>query len=158
MPKITTTSGSLVASHQVTLWKQANRILDVATSNNIERASPFWFLSRNSKIVAWVGGGAQDHSNEWIKGRILPFDNLAASKPNIGRRYQPQRRTSTFWFLSPTSEIVAWVLGRGPRSQPCVNQGSYLTIRHSGSKRAEYWTSLPATRESLAFLVPFTDF
>ena len=76
-----------------------------------QRASPFWFLSPTSKVVAWVGGGTLDHSKEWAKGRISPSDTMAASKPKIRYRYQPQQRASPFWFLSPTSKVAAWVGG-----------------------------------------------
>jgi 3'-phosphoadenosine 5'-phosphosulfate sulfotransferase (PAPS reductase)/FAD synthetase len=76
-----------------------------------QRAMPFWFLPRTSKIVAWVVGGRQDHSDEWAKGRITSLDTIEASMPSIGRRNQPQQRAVPFWFLSRTSKIVAWVVG-----------------------------------------------
>ena len=62
--------------------------------------------------------------------------------------------TKSHAFLVAFTNFQNLYLGgvRSPRSQPRVGQGSHLTIRHYGSKLAEYWTSLPATTESHAFL------
>jgi hypothetical protein len=74
---------------------------------------------------------------------------MEASEPTIGYHYQPQQRN--FVVLVTIATFHTRCLGgvRSQRSQPREDQKSHLTMRHNGSKRADYWISLPATTEEL---------
>ena len=131
--------------------------MDVATSHNRETLL-FWLLSRPFTLVARVGEGARDHSHELIKGLMSPVDTLEAGGPKIGRHYQPQQGKFVVLVTFTTFHACCSGGGRRPRSQRRVDQGSYTTTEHGGSKRVEEWTSLLATIEKLGCLVTFTTY
>ena len=88
----------------------------------------FWFIPRTSKIVAWVVRGRQDHSHEWAKGRSSPFYTTVASKPNVGRHYQPQQRAMSFGLFH---ELPKSLLGWCEVAKITATSGSRAAAHHS---------------------------
>jgi hypothetical protein len=105
------------------------------------------FLLRSRKYI----NHRQDSPRKMdIIGGILPVDTMEASGRKIGRHYQPQQRKSVVLAtIAIFHTRCSGARGR-PRSQLLrVGHGSNLTTGHYGSKRAEDWTTLPATIEKL---------
>jgi hypothetical protein len=133
--------------------------LDVTTSHNRETLL-FLLISRPFMLVARVGKGARDHIYQWIKGYMSPVDTLGAGGPKIGRHYQPQHGNFVVSVNFTTFHACCSGGERRPRSHLSVDQGLYVTSEHFGSRRAEDWTSLPATKGKLCLFLllsrPFT--
>jgi hypothetical protein len=107
-------------------------------------------------------GYFRDHSRSffgWVKAPEITA--TGRSRAYLTSGHFGSKRAQDWSSLPATTEKLCcygyfrdlWVScsggGRHPRSQLRVNQGSYLTCGHFGSKRAQEWTSLPATTEEL---------
>jgi hypothetical protein len=107
--KITATSRSRVASHRATLWKQASRILDVATSQNEE---PRLFGSFHERPKSLLGLGEGPKITAMIESRALSR-HLALWKQARGRLDVTtchNRGTLLFWLQSRPFTLAAWVV------------------------------------------------
>jgi hypothetical protein len=121
-PVITTMSESKALYHQRSLWKQAGRRLDVTNQQPRQRKFVIMVTFATYGEVARVGEGTRDHSNEWIKGRILLVDTLTRLGWPISPRLHPgERREPSFSPFAPKAGLL-WrsVDGRSPRLQPAT--------------------------------------
>jgi hypothetical protein len=106
--KITATSGSRVAHYHLTLWKQANRILDVTTSYNRE---PCLFGPFTNFQNRCLGGVRSPRSQPRVgQGSHITIRHYGSKPTEFWMSLPATTESHAFLVLSRTSKIVAWVV------------------------------------------------
>jgi hypothetical protein len=111
-PVIRAMSESGVLSHQRSLWKQADRKRDVATSQN-RGTWLLWLQSRPFTIATRVLESARHRSYERIEGATTPVNTTEASGPKIEHHYQPQQRILVVFDDFTTFDALYILTGAG---------------------------------------------
>ena len=107
-------------------------------------------LSSGGLLVVDRRGCSQQSQDQ---AKIAPSTLGRLSRPVPPRVHSGERHLSAPLLPNPIwSGVVCWSgSGRRPISKLRVGRGSYTTSGHFGSKRVEYWASLPATIEKNFF-------